>query len=369
MDTITQALLGATTAQLGFRQRIGRDAGWVAAAAAVVPDLDIFIAPLLSLTGAEVDGLAGLRYHRGLSHSLLAAPFLSLPVAVLWWWIRRSLRRRERPDAPHMTTSKPPPPFWMLYLCVLVAVATHPLLDWTTSYGTCLLAPLSEARYALDAAPIIDLIYTPLLVLTLLGCWVARRVSRRPTRATLIVAWTGFLLSCGYLAAGRICHDIAIARAERLLPPGQTVVRTDAYPALGTIFLWRAVIETPAGWHATRIHLFSSAAPESWKTSFAPRQADNEWIDRARRTPEYETYRWFTSGRLRAENERLNGAHVVKFHDMRYAETQWGVESLWPLVVSFGPEGEIVFVGRKRELPRRQFANHASQAWNDLWNP
>ena len=66
MDTITQGLLGAVTAQLGFRQRIGRDATWVAAAAAVVPDLDIFIVPLMSMTGMEVDSLAQLRYHRGL---------------------------------------------------------------------------------------------------------------------------------------------------------------------------------------------------------------------------------------------------------------------------------------------------------------
>ena len=43
MDTITQGLLGAVTAQLGFRQRIGRETTWVAAAAGIMPDLDILI--------------------------------------------------------------------------------------------------------------------------------------------------------------------------------------------------------------------------------------------------------------------------------------------------------------------------------------
>ena len=361
MDPITQGLLGAATAQLGFRQRIGRDAPWVAAAAAVLPDLDVFVMPLLSLTGMEMDAMLRLRIHRGLSHSLLFAPLLSLPIAALWWRLRRRVGRRNADGL-----QRPPPGFLLLYLCVFVAIFTHPLLDWCTSYGTCLLAPLSNVRYAIDAAPIIDLIYLPLLAITLLACAIARKLAGG--RVSLLVAWTGFLLSCGYLAAGRVLHDRAAERAATLVGD-EKVLRADAYPAVGSIFLWRAVVETDTAWHAVRVHHFSDAPPARWKHARVAKAAPNEWIDRARALPEHATYQWFAGGRLRCEYERLNGLHLVRFHDMRYARETSGLESLWPLVAEFDAAGRLRFVGRRMERHVGRFADHAASAWRDLRNP
>ena len=376
MDTITQGLLGAATAQLGFRQRIGRDATWVAAAAAVVPDLDIFIAPLLSLTGIEAGDLAQQRFHRGLTHSLLFAPVLSLPIALLWRRLRRkALAVGRGPGRAHG------PPLRLLYACVLLAVFTHPLLDWCTSYGTRLLEPLTDARYAIDAAPIIDLIYTPLLVLTLLGCWLARKVARRrggaeadvparadpAPRATLAIGWVGFAISVGYLAAGRLLHDRAIDRAAGLVA-AERGVRANAYPALGSIFLWRVVFETDAAWHAVRVHQFSGAPPEAWRHTRVAKAAPNRWIEKAQALEEYRTYRWFAGGRVRAEYERMDGLHVVGFHDMRYSGSSDGVESLWPLVVQFHDDGRVLLAERRH--PRRaRFGQYAAALWHDLWDP
>ena len=367
MDTITQGLLGAATAQLGFRQKIGRDATWVAAAAAIVPDLDIFIAPLLSLTGAELDDMARLRIHRGWSHSLFVAPLLALPIAALWWRARRGYARRLAGAGERAK----PPPFWLLYLCVFVAVFTHPLLDWCTSYGTRLLEPLTDTRYAIDAAPIIDFIYTPLLLVTLLACWAARKIARgRAPRATLVIGWAGVLLSVGYLAAGRLLHDRAADRAAALVASkGEKVLRADAYPAIGTIFLWRAVVQTDQAWHAVRVHHFTERPPQQWRAARAARTAPNEWVRRARRLEEYQTYRWFTNDRIRVEYEAINGVHVVRFHDMRYSPRLDGIESLWPLVAEFDRKGKLVFVGRRMERRRREFARYAAAVWHDLWNP
>jgi len=367
MDTITQGLLGAATAQLGFRQRIGRDATWVAAAAGVAPDLDIFIAPLLSMTGVQVDGMAQLRYHRGLTHSLLFAPVLSAAIALLWWRFRRSYEARRRNNGPG-----PPPkpvPFVLLFACVFVAVFTHPLLDWCTSYGTRLLTPLLDTRYAIDAAPIIDLIYTSVLVVTLLACRIARRrAGGRAPRATLVIGWLGVLLSVGYLAGGRVLHDRAIDKA--LLRTGrEKLVRADAYPALGSILLWRAVVETDDAWHAVRVHHLSSAPPGRWAARSAPKTPENEWIARASELPEYAVYQWFASYRVRAEYERRNGTHVVRFHDMRYARGPDALKSLWPLVVEFDSAGNVAFVGRTMEHRSGGIWRHMVAAWRDLTNP
>ena len=365
MDTITQGLLGAVTAQLGFRQKIGRDATWVAAAAAITPDLDILIAPLLSLVGVELDGLSRVRFHRGLSHSLLLVPFLSLLITAIWWRLR-SRRKNNKTVTPEHTK---PPPFWMLYLCVFVAMFTHPLLDWCTSYGTCLLRPITSVRYALDAAPIIDIIYTPLLILTLIGCAVARRLRRaRPSRATLIIGWTGFLLSIGYLVAGIVLHNSAIEKAMKLADSTK-VVRGDAYPALGTIFLWRAVIETDDAWRAVRVHHFSNDPPEKFKTTRVAKTATNSWIEKARKLPEYDTYRWFAAGRLREEYKQVDGVHIVQLHDMRYSLRADGVESLWPLIVEFDNGGKVIFVGRRTNRRERSIKGLAARFWYDIWNP
>ena len=410
MDPITQGLLGATTAQLGFRQRIGRDASWVAAAAGILPDLDVLVMPILSLSGAEVDGLTRLTIHRGLSHSLLMAPIFALPVAFIWWWLRNrrpkagSLTSRERkragdttntaanspapsrsrltesirsPNSPAPSristssvessrlTANASPSFWLLYGCVFVAVFTHPLLDWCTSYGTRLLSPLSAARYAIDAVPIVDIIYTPLLILTLLVCYVVRKFrGGRAIRATLIVGWAGFLLSVGYIAAGRVMHNRAVEKACRLAG-GAKIVRADAYPAIGTIFLWRTVVEAEDEWLVARVHHFSSKPPLA---KSAPK-ADSPWIRKAMELPEAETYRWFADGRLRPDYALENGHHVVKFHDMRYGWPIDSTESMWPMIVIFSSDGELLHIGREHPVRRGGFRSVAARAWAEIWNP
>ncbi|MHA1570082.1 MAG: metal-dependent hydrolase [Alphaproteobacteria bacterium] len=367
MDSITHGLLGATTAQLGFRQTVGRDATWVAVGAAIMPDLDILVMPFLALTGAEVDGLTPMAVHRGLSHSLLAAPLLALPIAVAWWWLRQRARRNRQSVAGHTGRS---PSFRLLYACVLVAVVSHDLLDWCTSYGTQLLAPLSRTRYAIDAVPIVDIIYTPLLILTLLACYFVRRLrGGHATRATLIIGLAGMLASAGYLAAGRGMHDWAVRKAIAAAEdrPGK-VIRADAYPALGTIFLWRTVVETDRQWIVTRIHHFSREPAAAWRSRVAGK-SDGPWVAKARQLKQVRTFDWFAGGRLRAEHATTNDGHIVTFHDMRYAWPIESADSIWPLTVMFDRDGRVTYVGRRHDGPSGSFRSLVARIWSDIWNP
>ena len=355
MDPITQGLLGAATAQAGPRQKLGPAATWVAAGITVVPDLDIFVTPLMSAVGADVGAMDRSVLHRGVSHSLFFVPILALVVAGIWW----AIRRRQ---------------FGWCYLCCFVAALSHPLLDWCTSYGTQLFAPLTDHRYAADAVPIVDIIYTPILMVTLLGCWIVRRFGRRPRAATAI-GIAGLAISVGYLVAGRMMHDVAVARGVAALrqhqaatAPGDLRLRSaDAYPMLGTIFVWRVLLHDSHTWYVGRTHtLFDRPV-----TLVPCEQDDDAWVRRARTLPAAQTFEWFANGRVRAVSQRADGHPIVELHDMRYGRRTDSPQSLWFLEVRFAPDGRVTSV-RRRQTVRgddRSRGEMIGDAWRELFRP
>jgi inner membrane protein len=366
MDSITQGLLGATTAQLGFRQRIGRDATWVAALAAYSPDLDTFF-PAIARLGGNNDPFLGLVTHRAWTHSLLLAPLIALLFALPWLGLRRFLHRRRRTHGPPDASAKPPT-FGLLYACCLIGVLTHAPLDLMTSYGTQLFSPLTNHRYALHAVGIIDFIYTPLLILTLLTCWIVRRTRKAHSKKlTVAIAWTGMILSCAYLAAGYVLRGRAVDKALARHRPRQ-VVSAQAYPTIGTIFLWRSVIETPDAWIVTRIHHLSSDSQPP-QTSVAAKEPENNLIAQARTTRAYRIYDWFSSGNLRAEmTQGPEGRPVVRFHDMRYSMNTDSLQSLWPLEVGLGPDGQVRYARRSHARREGTLGEFAAALWQDIWD-
>ncbi len=349
MDSITQGLLGGVTAQLGFRQRLGPAATWIAAGAAMLPDADVFVVPALAAMGVDVGPFDELRYHRGISHSLLAVPLLALAVAGPWWLVRR----RQ---------------FGWKYLCCLVAVLSHPLLDWCTSYGTQLWAPLTSARYALDAVPIVDIFYTPMLMLTLLAAWITRRLKR--LRAATAIGWAGLLLSTAYLGAGRLAHNEAVDRAQAAYARQGGLVefaRAEAYPALGSILVWRVTLETPDAWYAGRTHVLFDRPVELHRH----RTDGGPYVRAALADTDAATFRWFANDQLRPVLHRRGGRAIVDLHDMRYSLDPEAGESLWLARVEFDHHGQVQSVrhlhgGHRDNWSIRQLAR---RAWLGMFEP
>ncbi|MFP4433805.1 MAG: metal-dependent hydrolase [Phycisphaerae bacterium] len=366
MDSPTQALLGAATAQLGFRQRIGRDASWVAAFTAYAPDLDSFIAPVMGSMGYQ-DPFASMLYHRWITHSLLVIPLTALLFALPWYLGRRIYNgyHRKRGNDPGSA------PLWMLFLCCLVAAATHAPLDWCTSYGTQLLSPITNARYAIDVVAIVDIIYTPILIATLVTCWIVRRGRKNlHKKATVIIAIVGLALSTGYLCAGRLMHNRAIETAlAELNFSDNDVQRVKAYPMIGSIFLWQAVLETEDEWIIVRVHHLADPADDRLTTRF-DKVPENEYIRQARDTRGYRIYNWFADDQIRWEYERgSDGSHVVTMHDMRYAFYTNDGRSLWPVRVTFAPDGGEPTVERLRGRGGGDMRDFVARIWADLTNP
>jgi len=357
MDTFTHAVLGAVTSQLGFRQRIGREAAWVAAGIAIIPDLDMTVLSVKSFFGVPKMTFDMMVVHRGLSHSLLLLPLLAIPLALLW----RAVRRRFAKGAG--------PSFWLLYFCVLAALWSQPLLDIFTSYGTQIFLPFTDMRVAIDALPIVDIIYTPILLLTLLACLVVRLMKRRGATK---VAWIGFLLSVVYIAAGFGIHEAVLRQAKiQIGDCGQdraAVAEFHAYPQIGTIFVWRVTRHCPRSWLAARVNVlfgidFRNAAQNSAEV------VENEWTRKARELPEIKTFYWFALGQVRAMYSEENGNHLVDFYDMRYGVRPESLDVMWFARAAFDRDGKPIGVESMRPYDRLRYRNSAEQLWRDITHP
>lgn len=146
MDSITQAMLGASIGGAMLGRWHGRKALVAGALLGTLPDMDVVI--------NYGDAVANMTYHRGFSHSLLVLTALSLLLAWLWW--------RWRPHADYSATR--------LGLCIWLILVTHVTLDAFTSYGTQLFWPLTTAPVAISSIFIIDPLYSvPLLLAVLIG--------------------------------------------------------------------------------------------------------------------------------------------------------------------------------------------------------
>ncbi len=137
MDSVTQAILGASVGEAVAGRKIGRAAAVTGAIIGTLPDLDILMTPFF-------DELQKISIHRGYSHSLimsfLSAFLLAYLLSKLRWTRLVSYRR-----------------LWLLaFLCWF----THILLDAFTTYGTQLLLPFTDWRVSFDSITIVDPLYT-----------------------------------------------------------------------------------------------------------------------------------------------------------------------------------------------------------------
>jgi len=173
LDTLTQGLLGAALAQSAAKPEETRIAGVIGTFAGISADLDVLIR-------SSSDPLLTLEYHRHFTHSLFFVPVGALIVAlVLWPFLRSGLA------------------FGRIYVFALLGYSLSGALDACTSYGTHLLWPLTDERFAWNLIAIVD----PLFTLALLIAVAVALMNRLP-----LAAWAGLAA-----AAGRRGHSGACA--------------------------------------------------------------------------------------------------------------------------------------------------------------
>jgi len=311
MDTLTHALSGALLARASAPENAPPGAlprrvaaGFLACAA---PDLDFVISYL--------GPVAYLTQHRGVTHSVLLLPIWALLLA---WLLAKILRE---------------PRGWKaLYGIAALALATHIAGDLITSFGTMVLAPVSDWRAGIGTTFIIDLWFTGIIAAGLLASAVLRRSKIPAVAASAILA--------AYVGFQYVQRQDALEVAERYAASqGLQGARIEAHPRPVSPFNWTIFVSDDDAHRFAHINLLREAPrPVSAQDGFVARLdapympvGHASWQVRPRygetkdaqalareawSSPSLDFFRWFAD--LPAMGGITEGSTCVWFVDLRF---------------------------------------------------
>ena len=173
MDIVTQGLLGAATFSLIKDPEVGKKSLLIGAAAGIAPDLDMLLAPFFN-------DIEFLTVHRSMSHSVIMC--LTLAVGAGYGFYRYYDRKASLSS-------------WIVAFGL--AICTHPILDWFTTYGTQLFSPFTDHLFSLNSIHVFEPIYTLVLLIGVVT------LALRPTHGShrFKIALTTVLASSIYLCS------------------------------------------------------------------------------------------------------------------------------------------------------------------------
>lgn len=323
MDPISQGAIGAALPQSVQQQEFRRKAitiTWVGALAGMSPDLDVFIR-------SSVDPLLFLEFHRQFTHSLFFIPIGAMICALAFF----------RFSQPNLN-------FRQTYWVCLLGYSTHALLDACTSYGTQLLWPLSNERFAWNNIAVVDPLATiPLLIGVILA---VRR--RNQLFARLGLTWFLLYLCLGYIQMKR-AEDVAYQLANQRGHSGAVVTIKAGF---ANILLWKSIYEFDGFYYVDAIRVGTSHQIYSGtRVAKFDRQRDLPWLDpNSQQGIDVERFRWFSNNYLAMDPWREN--FVI---DMRYSILPNEVNSLWGIGLdpSASSDAHVTFESDRDTSPDR----------------
>lgn len=193
--------------------------------AGIFPDSD-FVVRL-------IDGpLSYLKYHRGITHSILMLP--------LWAWLLSLLFMLLWRGQYH----------WKAFYAVCaMSLGIHIFGDVITSFGTMILAPFSHAKFSLPSTFIIDFWFSGIIILSLLAAWVWRRRGQQVALAGL--ATLAMYIGLQHFQAWQV-RDLGQEYAQQ---QGLEQVEVHALPQPLSPFNWKVVIEQAQQYRVTYVNL------------------------------------------------------------------------------------------------------------------
>ena len=221
----------------------------------------------------------------------------------------------------------------MSWLAVFVlALLSHPLLDACTPYGTQLLAPFSDARFAWHTVPIIEPIYTAILLLGILLLRYAKRFGWLVSGLTLVV-------SSGYLLWGWVLNQQAIELAGRqLVRDGVVDAQIYAFPTFFQMPLRRVVAIDEQHIYVGFITL-DQPCDIAWGEQ---EKTQHPAIDALRNTRAGKVFYWFSNGLVAEQVRRTERGFVAQMVDLRYGRSTDASRGMWGVRGEFDSEGKAL---------------------------
>ncbi len=291
MDPFSQAGLGAVVAQSSTQHKLGFRVVAAGAFAGAMPDLDVFIMG---------DYFDNLQMHRGITHSLFFAPVVG---PILGYLFHRVECRRSEELASWERLK-----YWML--AMTLAILSHPLLDVLTPYGTQLLLPFTDQRFAIFAMPIIDPVYTVPLLIGVYLAWRYRNSLRVQIMGLGILAVTTSYLFYGWYL-GREAKLEAIRQLDN---EGVSYTQVESFPTFLQVHYRRVVARSPS---EDRVGFISMWRPCEIQWQVAER-TDDTLFSPVSDLREVTIFDWFAMGWLHKTIAQQDGAMVYQFSDLRY---------------------------------------------------
>ena len=343
LDSLSQAALGAAIGYAVGGKRLGRAALAAGAVVGTVPDLDTFA--LLPF-----DDFAVWTHHRGLTHSL----FFGLVVGPALGWAVWRWNRARRPFEP--AGEEEARADWIRIFTF--GLVTHPLLDWFTIYGTQLLAPFTDARFALPGLGIIDPGYTvPLLIA--IAC-VLSKPQASWARLSILAALAASTIYLFYgLSQNRAVEAMARAQLER---EGVAAAQVRVFTTIFQPWLRRITVDDPEGIRVGYASAFQTSAI-AWTCFARPRDPA---IEAVRATPEGRILDWFADGHVwGVAVPGSDGSTVVRLTDRRYGVPGPTIQGWWGIEARVDAAGRVAERPVKIDLPRD--ASRAGELFAAAW--
>ena len=210
-------------AQAGARRDEVHLATGIGLIAGLFADADVLI-------HSSSDPLLQLEYHRHFTHSIFFIPLGALIAALLLWPVIRGRLPLSR-----------------IYLYALLGYSLAGFLDVCTSYGTYWLWPLLDQRMAFNLIPIIDPLFTGILLTGVILGW----RGNNPVASRIALLLAGCYLLLGWFQHDRAQQEMFNVATAR----GHSIERALVKPTMGNLLLWRSIYEAGGRFYVDAVRI------------------------------------------------------------------------------------------------------------------
>lgn len=298
MENLTHTLTGLMLARAGFNRWCPRAAA-ILMVAANIPDADVVVR-LVS------DSLGYLDVHRGITHSLIAAPVMgALAVGIVAAVTRKRL------------------PWLRAVVMATIGVVSHLLLDWTNTYGIRMLLPFSEEWQRLDITNVVDLWIWVILLLAVAGPWLSKLVSAEigakpgTGQGGAIFA---LVMILSYEGARYTIHERAVNTLNAHMYEGSAARRVAAFPHFANPFQWVGYVETSNAVIVKRMNLVLPYDPTGGSVYYPPEHSKAMEVARQSATVQrFLNFAQFPFWQV-IPQEKPDGSVRVEVMDLRFGD-------------------------------------------------